>query len=163
MATKKNTMAGGKAGNQGTKQTGQKWADGGPSQFTDETGMVKHIVNFKFIVEVCYLNEISDVSIVFEWTQDGNKQAIDFGAVENYEKAEELASSQRSISEKVTAISTIPLENQRIDEKWVKSLCDNNCKLYIVNTEDKTLYDCVIIDLSSIILHDLEGDGKTCF
>lgn len=163
MATKKNTMAGGKVGSLGTKQAGQKGADGGPSQFTDETGLVKHIVNFKFIVEVCYLNEISDVSIVFEWTQEGNKQAIDFGAVENYEKAEELASSQRSIGEKITAMSEIPLDNQRVDEKWVKSLCDNNCKLYIVNTEDKTLYDCVIIDLSSIILHDVEGDGKICF
>lgn len=145
-----------------TKKSDIKWAETAATNYTDDKGMIKNIVNFKFVTEVTYYNEISDVSIVFEWTQDGKKATVDFGAVADFFKLDEFSDATES-NRKVQATSEIPLDGVKIDEKWVKNLCDNNCKIYIVNTEEKTLYDMAIQDLSNIFLHDQDRDGKICF
>ena len=126
-----------------TKKSDIKWAETAATNYTDDKGMIKNIVNFKFVTEVTYYNEISDVSIVFEWTQDGKKATVDFGAVADFFKLDEFSDATES-NRKVQATSEIPLDGVKIDEKWVKNLCDNNCKIYIVNTEEKTLYDMAI-------------------
>jgi hypothetical protein len=120
--------------------------------YDDGSGVIKNIVNFKFTATVTYKSEAADTNIVFQWLNGKSVKNHDFGPIEGFTipASAEPQTEDTPPPEFKTATAEISEHNVKIDLDFVKKLCETELCIYIVNTEEKSIYDMWKLDYSCI-------------